>query len=369
MTREGAAGEHAAFEDMFPRSGLLPRFVVGCVGTVVEDTFLHTEVGARGSVTIVSHTGQSAGGPVSHVAQTLAKLGLSAHAVGWVGCDDAGGRVRRALAGAGVDVSRLRATHHDDSGRSHIIVEPDGERTVYYSPGANTCFRADDVTPDRRDSWTICHLGYPALLPSCPPAALAALFSRLRMAGIGTSVATTWFDAEHPTDELAQVLANTDFLFANFCEARHLAGVEASQLSEAVVHECAATILKRGPRAVVITLGSAGSYILTSGDVRLGGGQSPAHLAAGTLAYAPAFDVPGRVNTTGAGDVFAAGFLAALLAGATPRQSLATGNLVAALHVAGKDLPSLRNVPAGLHSMPQHLPAFAPRLEAQAAPS
>ena len=101
--------------------------------------------------------------------------------------------------------------------------------------------------------------------------------------------------------------------------------------------------LARGVATVVITRGPAGAYLATSDAPRpaTGGVTLP---PPGLSIHAPAYETRGILNTTGAGDTFAAGFLAALLRGVDPEPALRVGTLAAALHIEGGDVPSFDDV-------------------------
>ena len=72
---------------------------------------------------------------------------------------------------------------------------------------------------------------------------------------------------------------------------------------------------------------------------RVPGGGVP-----GLSMHAPAYETRCILNTTGAGDTFGAGFLAALSRGVDPDLALRVGTLAAALHIEGSDVPPFDDV-------------------------
>ena len=170
----------------------------------------------------------------------------------------------------------------------------------------------------------------------CParPAAWARMATRLRRRGITVSGDFGWNESLAADDGLPALIAAIDLVFLNELEAPLYA--HATSLDDAYPR------LRTSRSNVVVKLGDQGSrWLRAEGDV---------------VMPAPAVDA---VDTTGAGDAFNAGFLAAWLRGATPAACLATGNSVGAASTrtpggldglpAGRDLPSLlrpRRTPA-----------------------
>ncbi|MDQ6608130.1 MAG: PfkB family carbohydrate kinase, partial [Actinomycetota bacterium] len=122
------------------------------------------------------------------------------------------------------------------------------------------------------------------LLPRLQPA-LAEIFRAARRAGASTSLDTGWDPTEGWSGELAAVLAQTDWFFPNAQEARLIAGVP--DLEEATAK------LAAGGGGVVVKLGDEGALARRGDEL--------------VRAAALRVDV---VDTVGAGDCFAAGFLA-----------------------------------------------------------
>ncbi|MGI9185738.1 MAG: carbohydrate kinase family protein, partial [Solirubrobacteraceae bacterium] len=133
------------------------------------------------------------------------------------------------------------------------------------------------------------HVGGYFLLPGLQ-AGVAEIFQAARAAGASSSLDTGWDPTERWDGELAAVLAQTDWFFPNAQEARLIAGV--SNLEDATGK------LAAGGGGVVAKLGDEGA-LARRGDER-------------ARAPAPRVDV---IDTVGAGDCFAAGFLAGQLAG------------------------------------------------------
>jgi sugar/nucleoside kinase (ribokinase family) len=164
-------------------------------------------------------------------------------------------------------------------------------------------------------------------LALCPRslAAWTRLVARLRRRGVTVSWDFGWNESLAADEGLAALMDTLDVVFLNELEAPLYA--HATSLDDACPR------LRTARSNVVVKLGDQGSrWLRAEGDV---------------VMPAPTVDA---VDTTGAGDAFNAGFLAAWLRGATPAACLATGNSVGAASTrkaGGLDgLPTTRQLPA-----------------------
>jgi ribokinase len=253
---------------------------------------------ARGSDT-PARVRFAGGGSAANVAAWLGALGAPVAFAGRVGDDVAGREALARLRDGGVDV-RAEVDPERPTGCCVVIVEPGGERSMLPDPGANDApvsLPADLLTPAG-------HLhvsGYALLRAGSRPGALDAL-ARARAAGMTTSL--------DPSS--AALLARGAFadirvglLRANAEEAEVLTGERDP--------EAAARALLELAGEVVITLGGDGA-LWTDGRAL-------------ERVDAPRCDV---VDTTGAGDAFTGGLLAARADAAPPRAALEAGCAAAA---------------------------------------
>jgi ribokinase len=247
------------------------------------------------------------GGGGANVAARLAALGVPTLLVARAGNDIAGRTAVAELQAEGVQtrvaIDPIRAT-----GTVVVIVEPTGERTMLPDRAANAALAPADLPVDELRSATHLHLsGYTLLDPGSRAAGLVAL-EHAREAGVSVSVdpaSAAPIEAAGPRAFLDWV-ANADMLLPNLEEAMALTGARGP--------EAAAWALARGGRDVVITLG-AGGALWSDGE---------------QVERAAAADAPAPVDSTGAGDAFTAGWLAARLDGAEPAEALAAANALAA---------------------------------------
>lgn len=246
------------------------------------------------------------GGAGANVAAHLAHLGTAAVLVGCIGDDAAGAGLVAELAASGVDL-RLRTVPGAATGTIVSLVEPGGHRSMLADRGANLQLRPDDVPPPEPGQHL--HLsGYTLLDPGPRAAGLAALDAAVH-AGCSVSLdpASTGPLTRYGVDRWLADTTRATLLLPNADEARLLTGC-------ADVVDAARALAARH-RIVAVSLGADGA-LWASGDVVV---HRPAHPT----------DV---VDTTGAGDAFAAGLLAAWLAApeVDPAAALEAGLALAA---------------------------------------
>jgi sugar/nucleoside kinase (ribokinase family) len=155
------------------------------------------------------------------------------------------------------------------------------------------------------------HAGSVFLLDSARPD-LPALFAAARAGGATTSADCNWDPSGEWDGGLRALLRETDVFLPNAAEAMRIAGVDDAEAA-------ARAIVAFGPRVVAVKLGGDGALAVT---------------ARGELARGPALPVV-PVDTTGAGDSFDAGFLAAWLAGRPLAACLALGIACGSLSTLG----------------------------------
>ena len=250
------------------------------------------------------------GGAGGNVAAHLAQLGTSVQLVGCVGDDPAGAGLSAELSAAGVRLA-LRTVPGSATGTVVSLVETDGSRSMLADRGANLELAPDDVVVPARGG----HLyvsGYTLLDPRPRTAGLVAL-QAARAAGCTVSVdpASTEPLRQYGVERFLADTAGATLVLPNVAEARVLTGC-------ADVAEAARALAGHYP-VVVVKLGADGALWVTS-ELAV---HRPAHPAT-------------VVDTTGAGDAFAAGLLSVWLAApdVAPQVALEAGLARAALVVS-----------------------------------
>jgi len=236
-----------------------------------------------------------AGGSCANTIVGIAQLGAKTAYCGMVGADEHGQIYAKKLQEAGV-TPFLRATTVP-TGSALIFVTPDAGRTMNLFLGACRELGPQDVPVDEiRASRWLYVTGYVWDSGDQKEAATLALRTA-KAAGIPVafSLADPVYATRHREDFLRLIRDYAELVFANRDEALALTGRDHAQ-------EALRDLRKLCP-AVALTLGHAGALISIHGDT----------------AYVESYPVH-PVDTTGAGDAFAAGFLYGRVTGASPLQ-------------------------------------------------
>jgi ribokinase len=275
-----------------------------CAGHVNWDVTLSVDrlPDADGEATITDQS-QSCGGSACNVATGLTALGGDVTILGSVGDDENGHLATRALDSAGVDCDPLVITDADTAVK-YLVVDPHGEVAVLGNEGGNEMFDAEDLPEPALAAADHLHL------TSQAPDTAAELADRAHEHDLQVS-----FDPGRRIDarDFTAPLARADLVFVNEREA-------ATAIED---HFGPADGLDT---TVVLKHGAAGAEVLTP---------------CGHYASHDGFPVA-AVDTTGAGDAFAAGFLSTWLDGGSDPdfdRCLAVANACGAL-AAGERGPS-----------------------------
>ncbi len=251
---------------------------------------------------------EASGGSAGNTVAGVASLGGRAAYVGKVADDALGEVFRHDITAIGVHFQPTPLKGGDGTGRCLVNVTDDGQRTMCTYLGAANALTPDDVDPALITGAEIIYLeGY--LFD--PPQARAAFAKAAALGrGAGRRVALTLSDAfvvERHRDALLRFIeVDTDIVFAN--------AAEASALFQVADFDAALKALAARVGVAVVTRGEQGSVIVMGGE-------------ATSVAAAPVEKV---VDTTGAGDQYAAGVLYGLARGLDPKVCGRLGALAAA---------------------------------------
>jgi fructokinase len=288
----------------------MPRFDILGIGNAIvdvvartDDAFLSKHDMRKGGMALIDAAraeslyaatppGQeSSGGSAANTCAVAAALGARVAYLGKVADDQLGAVFRHDITAAGVHFPSTPLVGGAPTARCLILVTPDGQRTMNTYLGACVAFTEADVDTALVADASVLYLeGY--LFD--PPAAQAA-FRRAAAAAhaAGRQVALSLSDPfcvdRHRAAFRELVRQDVDILFAN--------EIEVTSLYEANTFEEAREAARRDVALAVLTRSEAGSVILRGVETVMVAAE-PAHV----------------VDTTGAGDAYAAGFLAGLVA-------------------------------------------------------
>ncbi|HEY8379079.1 MAG TPA: PfkB family carbohydrate kinase, partial [Nannocystis sp.] len=221
-----------------------------------------------------------------------------------------GAEVLRALRAADVDLEHVTAIRSEATGVALVIVRADGDKTILLVPGANASWPESDPTVVRAISTAAPGSVLTLDLEASPAIALeAARTAHAR----GLAVVLDPSPAQRMLEGLYGLV---DVMTPNASEAATLTGVEVEDVASAV---------QAGERLRARGVGYACVKLPGGGCVLVGAGR-PVTL--------PPLSVP-VVDTTGAGDAFAAALAVAWLKGQEPAQAAALATVAASLAVSG----------------------------------
>lgn len=247
------------------------------------------------------------GGSAANTCAGVASFGGKSGFIGVVNDDQFGKIFAHDLNATGVSFDTPFTDQNIPTARCLVFVTPDGERTMNTYLGACVELGSEDIDETQVQSAKVTYLeGY--LFD--PPRAKEAFYKASDITkSNGGRVALSLSDAfcveRHRDDFLTFIKSNVDVLFAN--EEEIITLFQTETLS------AAADLVRQHVEIAALTQGAAGSIII-NGD---------------TTAAAPAFAVDQVVDTTGAGDLYAAGFLYGLTQGAKLEVCGSLGSLAA----------------------------------------
>lgn len=280
--------------DPLRRGGSTPAALV-VLGDLLLDVVARADAGLRPGSDVDGTVRFRVGGSAANVARAFARLGGASTLITAVGRDGWGTRLVEAVRREGVTVRAIRVA--GESGRLLALVGVDGERTFVTERGATDSITATDV----RASWFrgagALHVPAYGLIREGPYGAARQAAEMLRAGAAGRRVLVSVDLASYgPLRDLGVAVAkrrvaslSPDLLFANRREAAALTGRRAHFTP----------LLDLAP-VVVVKEGASGCRVLWRSDGEVGRLE---------VATAPL----NVVDTTGAGDSFAAGFLKVLM--------------------------------------------------------
>jgi len=305
-----------------------PRFDVLAIGNAIvdviadtDDAFLTAQGLDKGAMRLIDEAEaerlyqligagrEISGGSAGNTAAGVAALGLRAAFLGQVADDQLGAIYRHDIEAQGVEFLVPARRDVGATARSMVLVTPDAQRTMNTFLGAAQKLAAESIDLAWVRDCAILYLEGYLWDPPVPRAAMEAAIDAARAAArkVAFTLSDSFCIARHRADFLRLIdEGRIDILFANDAEIRELAGVE--ELEKAV-----AQIAPKVP-VLVVTRSELGALAI-----------------AGNLRAEVAAEPIGRlVDTTGAGDLFASGFLAGQARGLGLEASLKLGAIAAA---------------------------------------
>ena len=228
----------------------------------------------------------SAGGSTANTIHGLGMLGAKSGFIGVVGEDEFGGAFIRDMVNAGVDLHMVHT--HNETGRVVALVTPDFERTFATHLGASAEFSMDFVNNFRYSDYN--YILIEGFLVQ-DHQLVRTVAEKARTAGLTTAIDLCSYNVvEANRDFLNEIITKyIDIVFANEEEAKALTGLEPRKALDEIASKVKIAVVKIGSKGSMIKSGEA------SWDI-------------GVIDVKP-------IDTTGAGDLYASGFLYGLSQG------------------------------------------------------
>ncbi len=262
---------------------------VVCLGILVADVVGRplNAVPDPGRLVLVEEMGLYTGGCAVNAATALANLGIPVEVIGKVGADPFGDFVVSAMQARGIGTRGVKRDTQAGTSATMVMVDPDGERRFVHYIGANAHLTIKDVDLQLVKGAAILHIGGSLVLPGMDGEPTAELLQQARTAGVTTFLDTVWDDTGRWMALLKPSLPYIDYFIPSLPEAQAIVGLDDPE-------EVARALLAHGAGTVALKMGAEGCLVMS---------------AHGEAIRLPAFDVE-VVDATGAGDAFAAGFIA-----------------------------------------------------------
>ena len=255
------------------------------------------------------------GGSAANTICGLANLGVNAGFIGMTGTDDLGSKYADDLRQNGV-VPLLR-TSATPTGSCISLITPDSERSMCTCLGAAVEMESTDIEDSAFDGFTHLYVeGYLVQNPKLIEGALSAAHAK----GLKVMLDLASYNVVEDNQEFMQRIISryVDVVFANEEEATAFTGKEDDEALNEIGEIAECVVLKQGRRGSLVKMGNE-------------------HTKVGIVAA-------NAIDTTGAGDLYAAGFIWAMLNGLSPKQCATAGAITSGnvIEVIGSKMDTSR---------------------------
>lgn len=290
---------------------------VACLGILVADVIVEPveNYPEKGVLEKVNSITVHNGGNAMTASINLKKLGVESSIVGMVGDDMFGDFLKKRLVEANVDTRGLKQSNKTQTSASVLMIDKTGERSFFHCVGANAVFSIDDINFNIIKECDIVFVTGTFLLTHFDGFETMEFLKKCKEMGKTTLLDVCWDSKGEWGKLLDMSMPYIDFLMPSIDEAVCIAGKENPD-------DIADVFVSKGAKNVIIKLGSKGSYLRCENQVK------------GTVYNS--FKVDNVVDTTGAGDSFCSGFIAALSMDKELDECMVFANAVGAMSVMEK---------------------------------
>lgn len=277
------------------------KYDVACIGTCLLDIstsgldFDNLFVNEPNLAEAISY---GSGGDANNQSIVLSRLGHKVSFLGRVGNDFTGKFILDRVASAGADVSHVKISDKEPTAENNILIGPNDKRVYIISKNSTsrTELCGDDIDLDVVKQARLVSVGSIFVHPKLDK----DLEKILKVAKDNEAIVCADVcpsGEECSLEALGDVVSRLDYLFLNEDEAKYLS-------NENEADKIADHFLEKGVGTVIVKLGAKGSYIKSKKEAF----------------FQTAFHATNVVDTTGAGDCFASGFISGVLRGLSLRE-------------------------------------------------
>ncbi len=282
---------------------------ITCLGILVADVVGRAidRMPERGTLMGIDRIELHTGGCAANTGVSLSKLGVKTNIIGKVGHDSLGEFMVSSIEKQGVNMAGVVRDHDAPTSATMVMVDSGGERSFIHSTGTNATFSEADVRWEVIGASPILHVAGPFLMTEFMGEQCANVLRRAKELGKLTTLDTVWDFTGRWMSVLKPSLPYLDYALPSIDEAKAITGKDD-------VRDIAQVFLDAGVANVGIKMGADGSYFRT---------------AAGVEVRVPSLKVV-ALDSLGAGDAWAAGFLTGLVYKWDPERCLRFANAVGA---------------------------------------
>lgn len=251
------------------------------------------------------------GGDAINEATIITRLGHKVGLMSCIGVDVPGSFVLSHCKNNGIDTRYIKQDPSVDTSINVGLVAEDGERTfITNRQGSLWKFKYEDL--DMTGLKDAKFLSFASIFnnPLFDEKALISIFSKAKEQGMTICADMVTPRLGETLEDIKKALSYVDYFFPNYEEAKEMTGKE-------TVEEIADVFLSYGVKCPIIKVGKKGAYIKTANESML----------------VPGYKHSNCIDTIGAGDNFASGFISALVEGKSLRECAEFANAVASISV------------------------------------
>ncbi|TFG25137.1 MAG: carbohydrate kinase family protein [Promethearchaeota archaeon] len=265
------------------------KFDVICIGAALVDMVAQVERHPLDDDEVfVSDLQLLSGGAAANTAYACAKIGLSSAFLGKLGTNDIFGiKIMEDFNKVKVNTTLIKYSKDYGTGSAYVAINIEGDRRIYAHSGAANYLSKEDVIEQEIKTSKIIFL---SSLKNLEPFIEAAKLGKKN--GIPVILNPGMLIIDQGLDNILELLKNIDIFILSHREFTTLLHIK-EKLEEKKLREKANVLLSYGIKALIITMGEKGAFLISNNNSEL----------------IPSMKIEDVIDTTGAGDAFSAGFI------------------------------------------------------------